>query len=278
MTHSTPTAAADAAGLRTRPASCARRLLALASLAIRELVRRRDAYVALGLLLAVLLPLGSVRVFGFEGVVRHLREIALLLLWVFSVVIATATAARQLPAEREQRTLYPLLARPVRRSEVVLGKALGAWTASLVFLAAGYLLLLVLAAFKGAPWNGPALFQAFCLHAVCLGVVTALATAGSVVLTPSANVTLSLLLATGMLLFGDRLGLGAAFGSPAAAVLGRGVRVLAPHLELFDLRHRLVHDWGPLSWAAWGQLCAYGLAYAGALLALACALFRRKPL
>ena len=46
-------------------------------------------------------------------IVRYLKEICLLLIWISSLVIAITTTARQIPAEREHRTLLPLLAKPL---------------------------------------------------------------------------------------------------------------------------------------------------------------------
>ena len=40
-----------------------------------------------------------------ENIVRYLKEICLFLIWGASLVITITTAARQIPAEREQRTL-----------------------------------------------------------------------------------------------------------------------------------------------------------------------------
>ena len=44
---------------------------------------------------------------------------------MWSLVIAIGTAARQIPAERENRTIFPLLAKPVSRWQVILGKFFG---------------------------------------------------------------------------------------------------------------------------------------------------------
>ena len=39
-------------------------------------------------------------------------------------------AARQIPAERENRTIFPLLAKPVTRGQVIAWKFLGCWLAA----------------------------------------------------------------------------------------------------------------------------------------------------
>ena len=60
---------------------------------------------------------------------RYLKDVCLLLIWISSLVIAITTTARQIPAERESRTIFPLLAKPVRRGELIVGKFLGCWLA-----------------------------------------------------------------------------------------------------------------------------------------------------
>jgi ABC-type transport system involved in multi-copper enzyme maturation permease subunit len=74
--------------------------------------------------------LGSLNFFNDDRIVRYLKDACLLLIWLSSLVIAITTTARQIPAERESRTIYPLLAKPVGRGEFVVGKFLGCWLAS----------------------------------------------------------------------------------------------------------------------------------------------------
>jgi hypothetical protein len=51
-----------------------------------------------------------------------------------------------------------------------------------------------------------------------------------------------------------------------------------PHLELFDVRDLIVHDWGLVPWLIWATAFAYGAVYAALFLALACLRFRRKAI
>jgi hypothetical protein len=51
-----------------------------------------------------------------------------------------------------------------------------------------------------------------------------------------------------------------------------------PHLELFDVRDLLVHNWGLIPWPIWVAALAYAAVYAALFLGLACLLFRRKPI
>src|SRR5947208_800868 len=82
-------------------------VFALAGVVIKELYRRKDFYVLFVLTALMTLLLGSVRFFNDDKIVRYLKEICLLLIWVSGLVIAIATTARQIPAERENRTIFP---------------------------------------------------------------------------------------------------------------------------------------------------------------------------
>ena len=114
-------------------------VLAIAGVVIKELYRRKDFYVLFVLTALITLLLGSVSFFNDPKIVRYLKEVCLLLIWVSSLVIAIGMAARQIPAERENRTIFPLLAKPVTRGQVVLGKFLGCWLACGVALVMFYL-------------------------------------------------------------------------------------------------------------------------------------------
>ena len=78
---------------------------------------------------SITLVMGSVTLFHDPKIVRYLKEICLLLIWISSLVIAITTAARQIPVERENRTIFPLLAKPVTRTQLLVGKFLGCWLA-----------------------------------------------------------------------------------------------------------------------------------------------------
>ena len=97
-------------------------VLALAGVVIKELYRRKDFYVLFVLTAVITLMLGSVKFFNDDRIVRFLKDACLLLIWISSLVIAITTTARQIPEERESRTIFPLLAKPVSRAELIMGK------------------------------------------------------------------------------------------------------------------------------------------------------------
>src|SRR5205814_8836783 len=154
---------------------------ALAGVVIKELYRRKDFYVLFFLTGLLTLVLGSVKFFHDDKIVRYLKELVLLLIWISALVIAIVTTARQIPAERENRTIFPLLAKPVSRAQVIVGKFAGCWFACGIALLMFYLFFGSVVAAR--EHHGPLtiFYQGFWMHFALLGVVVALALLGSVV-------------------------------------------------------------------------------------------------
>src|ERR1051326_3858581 len=102
----------------------------LTSSTLVETVRRKDLYVVWMLAVFGLITgrvLGSMADRGAETL---LRDLSLTVVNFLSMAICIWLAARQVPEELSRRTLFPLLARPVRRFDVLLGKFLAVWLLS----------------------------------------------------------------------------------------------------------------------------------------------------
>src|SRR5205814_3675166 len=126
--------------------------LAVASVVVKELYRRKDFYVLFVLTAVITLLMGSLNFFNDDKIVRYLKEICLLLIWVSLLAIAVGTSARQIPAERENRTIFPLLAKPITRGQFVAGKFLGCWLACGVALTMFYGFFGVISASREHHW------------------------------------------------------------------------------------------------------------------------------
>ena len=120
------------------------------SLTNRWFVLYAGAFTGLALLLSWLsLNSGGLGYTGFAGFGRTAASLVNLVLLVVPL-IALTLAASNLAGEREQGTLAYLLAQPVTRAEVLLGKYLGLATSLLGTLALGFGLSgLVIAAYGG---------------------------------------------------------------------------------------------------------------------------------
>jgi len=253
--------------------------IAIAGVVLLEMIRRKDIYVLLILTVLITLVLGSVNLFGDDSIVRYLKEACLTLIWLSSIIIAISMTARQIPVERESRTIFPLLAKPVTRWDVVAGKFLGCWAACGIALLAFYLFFCILSGTREHSWPLVNYAQALWLHVVFCGVVIALTLLGSVLFSAaSANMTIVAAAVLGILLLGRHLykvavGVGGFFGH----VL-EGLYFMIPHLEWYDVRDLIIHNWPAISWQVVAIDTLYGACFGGAFLVLAWSRFRRMPL
>ena len=257
----------------------ANNILAIAGVVLKEMYRRKDFYVLFVLTALITLVMGSVTFFNQDNIVRYLKELCLFLIWASSLIIAITTTARQIPAEREQRTLFPLLAKPVTRTQLVLGKFFGCWFAAGLSLLLFYVFFGLVAGAKEHAFPVANYFQAMTLHWFMLGVVCAMTMLGSIVFAaPSSNNTITLIVTVGILLMGRHLNKVALKLEEPGQTLLYAVYFALPHLELFDVRDLIIHNWDVIGWGVFASALAYAVVYAAIFLALACLLFRRKAI
>lgn len=102
-----------------------RRIFAIASATWTELVRLKVFYF---LVIFALLVIGNsffLARFSFEEEFQMLKDIALGAMSIFSSLLAILATATLLPKDVEDRTIYTILAKPVSRTEYLLGKLAG---------------------------------------------------------------------------------------------------------------------------------------------------------
>ena len=255
-------------------------ITAIAVVVLKELIRRKDFYVLFVITALITLVMGSINIFNDQSIAGYLKELALLLIWVCSLVIAIATTARQLHAEKENRTIFPLLAKPVSRAQLLLGKFFGCWIATGLALFVFYLFLGLVAASREHTLDVGAYLVAMLLHWGALAVVVGMALLGSIVFTaPSSNGTICLILAVGILFLERHLNTVALHTGGLLGKVTYAIYFITPRLDwAFDVRQFLVfHDpmAGPLYW---GGAMVFYAAYTAMLLLAAWMLFRRRAL
>ncbi|MEI6390103.1 MAG: ABC transporter permease [Verrucomicrobiota bacterium] len=254
-------------------------VLALSGVVIKELYRRKDFYVLFVLTAVITLVMGSVSFFHDAKIVRYVKEIALLLIWVSALVIAIGTTARQIPAERENRTIFPLLAKPVTRGQVILGKFAGCWLACGLALIVLYLFFGVVNGSREHHWPVLNYCQAMWLQWVMLGVVVAFVLLGSLIFaSPSSNATISFIVVLGILLLGRYLNQVALQQPEPLRTVVYGLYFLIPHLEWYDVRDLIIYDQGLVGWLDCGLATLYAALYMAVFLLGAWLVFRRKAL
>lgn len=247
---------------------------AIARNTVREVVRQRMVLVlalfGLGLVAAsqILSPLALgegrkvVTDFGLAG--------ASLLATLLAVVLGSSLLHKEL----ERRTIYAVMAKPIRRSEFLLGKFVGLWITSAALVAGmtAILLALVTAVYGETPWL---VLGAAALTVLELGVITAVVVFFSSFTTPALTAFFTAATIVAGNFADDLLYFGTQGAAPWLARLTEGVYWLLPHLALFNARGLVTHGIAVaperLAFAA-----AYGLLYLTALLVAAGAIFERR--
>jgi ABC-type transport system involved in multi-copper enzyme maturation permease subunit len=253
------------------------KVFAIAQVTIRESFRRKDPYVLLILTFLIVLGAGLFSRFGTEGLGKFVKDVGFSVTNALAIIICVVTAARQLPAEIQNRTLYPLMAKPVSRLQVILGKYLG------VSLMASAVVLLFSAELYGLfrflniPVSATFL-QAVYLRLLSVWLIAAFVIFLSLVVTHAANVTISLLLSIAMSTFNN------AILTVMTELEGTSRKVfeyayfLLPHMELFDLSKKEVHGWTPVPLWVLGAMTVYAALYASIFLGLGIRRFSRLAL
>ena len=252
------------------------RVAAIALTTFRESIRSKVLY-AFFFFAAVLIAVSSL--FGSVTIgdqVKVIKDFGLFSISLFATAYAVIAGAALLNKELSRKTVYNILAKPVRRPEFLCGKYFGllamAWLMALL-MGAG--LSLFCALFEGGA--DLALLSAYFFIALQLMIVCALAIFFSAAAeTPmlSGAFTFAVFLAgrsSAYLLYFVQSG--DISGGGAAAL--KAVYYLLPHFDLLDFSNQAVYGIFP-GWQAGGWAAAYAVGYAGALLVLAALLFKRR--
>ena len=125
------------------------RVFAIAMNTYRESVRARILLGLAGVAFAVSFYSIVVGAYTLQDAARVVSDLGAASISLFSVVVAIVISATSLHRELEQKTLFPILARPIRRSEYLIGKYLGTVLTIAVFVMADAGLVLVISAVVG---------------------------------------------------------------------------------------------------------------------------------
>jgi len=252
-------------------------IFAVAGVVIKELYRRKDFYVLFIVTILICVVMASINIYNDAHIVRYLKEICLDLIWLCTLVIAVTTTARQIPAERENRTLLPLLAKPLTRVQLILGKFLGCWLACGLTLLCFYAFFGALSASREHQLPVANYFQAALLHWFMLGIIVAFALLGSLIFAaPSSNATICFVLIGGIMFVGRNLDRVALTLREPTRTIVYWLYFVIPHLEFYDMRDLVVHNWPTVPWLYFGLALLYAVFYMGVFLIGACLVFRRK--
>jgi len=253
------------------------RILAIARASAREIIRERVLY---ALLFLVLLLIGVALLLGELSVGQERRivlNLGLGAIRALGIVMAILSGVRLLEKEFERRTIYVLLAKPVRRWEVIVGKFLGSalvLLVSLILMVAG--LMLALASVTQA-WMGD--LRLMLPVVVLFWFQFLMAAAIALVLATFSTPVLAMLLAIGIVILGhvsrDFWHWAEALRSPVLAFLSRVLYHLIPNMGGLTFTSAVVHE-RQIALSVVGLAAAYVALYLILLLLVAAILFHRR--
>ncbi|MFH1777095.1 MAG: ABC transporter permease subunit [Candidatus Omnitrophota bacterium] len=252
--------------------------LIIAQNVLRESLRKKDFYVFLIFLLILVVFLANINMFNVSGISRYLKEMSLEMAYLFSLIIVIVFSAKLMPQELGAKTIYPLLAKPVSRRDVLAGKFLGACFIAGVCFSIFYSLIGIAAALKGEGFSLDLFFQGYILWSLQLMLMAAMVIFFSMHLTVSANITLSFCIYFLMNWFGPHIREISFMLNKTSGIVLSLFYYLLPHFEFYDLRTRMVHMWTPLPAFIMGYIMLYTLIYVLLLISAAIYSFKKKIL
>jgi ABC-type transport system involved in multi-copper enzyme maturation permease subunit len=253
-----------------------RAVAAIARNTFREALRDRVLYLFVGFAVVLLV---SSKLFGLLTVgdeAKVIKDFGLAGIQLFTMLIAVMMSVLLISREVDSRTVYNILAKPVRRWQFLIGKYLGLLVTVAVNLALMTAVLLLVTAVYLRELDTGLLFAA-AMTLLEMALLTAFATLFAVLTRPMLGTVFTLAVfvighvAEDIWLLTQHVDSG--FVRPLVAAL----YAVLPNLERFNFKAEVVHGVGISS----GEVIltvAYGLAYTAMVLVLACARFRAKDL
>jgi ABC-type transport system involved in multi-copper enzyme maturation permease subunit len=251
----------------------------IAWVTVREALRQKLAVNLLVFAVALVSVSIVISRLTFGEQYRIIVDIGLTAMELFGTLIAVFLGAGLIAREVEQRTVYPIVAKPVSRGQYLVGRYLGlivTTTLNLAVMAAFFAVVLAIhtggvAFVRDAP---------FLLNVLAMALRFAMIAAIAVFFSSFSTATLSAIFALSLVVAGhvasDIVRYWGDLGG-AAALVGKGLYLVVPNLEALNFKEAMVYkDAVPSGGAALAML--YGVLYATAVVSLSAAVFSRRDL
>jgi len=253
-----------------------RAIIAIAVNTFREAIRDRILYLFLGF--AVVMVVGS-KLFGMLTVgdeTKIIKDLGLAAIQFFSMLIAVMMSLLLISREVDSRTVFNILAKPVRRWQFLLGKYFGLVGIVAANLALVTLVLVVVVWVYGHEFD-PMLIFAAAMTLLEMMVLGAFATLFAVLTKPILGSLMTLAVFIVGHMSADLWLLTRQLPGALTRGLIAALYFLLPNLERFNFRTEVVHDLA-IPGAAVGWAFVYALLFIALVLFLANLRFRRKDL
>jgi ABC-type transport system involved in multi-copper enzyme maturation permease subunit len=254
-------------------------VLALAGMVFKENFRKRVIHVFLAIAVLILIWAGTFSVFSLGVQVKFLKDISLSAIRIMGVLITLTVTAGQLSNEYQYRTIYPLLAKPVSRFHILLGKFLGA--IYVIILNIGILAIIFLGLlYYRQHFLDIITTQAIYLIALECGVLAAMCLCFSTFFSTAANVCASFLIyLIGQLKFSYGNYIAQRMDYPGVGLVVSLLQnpLLPPNMEYFNIGDAIVSG-VPVHLSYMVNMTLYGIGMMVFYLILANLLFLRRDL
>lgn len=240
--------------------------------------RRKDPWVVAILSFVIMIAAGALGLYGLQGLESFAKDLAVSVLGVFGTILAVLFSSRVLPEEIKQRTLYPLLARPISRMDFLIGKTLGAVLATWQSFLLLFAVTIATLAIFGVHFDF-LIVQYLIAKLIGLSLLSCVTVLLTVYMTPAAAATMSFVLAFGSTMITRALTMSYMGTSGPVQVLYRLTNAAMPQYGLFDFGGRVANiAWSPVPMWVMGSLLLYALMYSAGAITLAWAGFRKRAL
>jgi ABC-type transport system involved in multi-copper enzyme maturation permease subunit len=253
----------------------------------RESVRDRVLY---NLVFFALLIIGASYLIGQLTAgqdIKIIKDLGLSAIAIFGLFIAVFIGIGLVSKEVERRSVYALLAKPVRRETLVLGKYLGlvlTLAVNIAVMVAVWYVVLAIMSFTEAEqfrrgWAAPAVDPRMLVAVLLIFVELMLVTAVALFFSTFSTPMLSAALTFGLYVIGhlapDFRNLETIVRSRVVGYVGAALYYLLPNLSAFDVKAEVVHA-QPVAASYVLMTAAYGFAYVALLVVAAMFIFSRR--
>ena len=219
--------------------------------------------------------------------IKIIKDLALSSIAVFGLFMAIFIGIGLVSKEVERRSVYALLAKPIRRGDLVLGRYLGLVLTLVVNIAVMTIAMYIVLGYIGwhetenarlareTPLFDPALLIAVGLTLVQLMMVTAVAVFFSTFSTPMLSAAMTFCVYIAGYFSADLRNFDQVVDSRAVQLLARGLYYILPNFGPFDVTAQVVHG-VHVGWRYAGLTAAYGATYIAILLVISVTVFSRR--
>mgnify|MGYP003433615349 FL=1 len=252
-----------------------RRILTVAINVFWEVIRDRILYL---IVIFALVMGASVRLIPELAATTEKKiilDIGLAAISLLGLIVTVFVATGLVNKEIESRTVYVLVAKPISRAELIVGKHFGLSAVLGVLVAAMTVIYLAILSLSRIPYP----LESILIASLFIWFELSLLAGVGILFGVFSSSLLATLLTFGVYLVGhstrDLVGLGKLTKNPAIEQLMMGLYLVLPDLERFNLRNDAVYGQVP-HLAALITNAGYGLLYGVLLLSISIAIFSRR--